>query len=169
MRIRHAACAAVLASLAVLPLASSAQAAPGDRDCADFATRELAQAAFDLDPSDPERLDADNDGLACEDRPSAPAGASTATTPGTAAVPGTTTTVPAPAGVVDAADAVTGRTPAGGVDTGFGPVAGDDAWSAAGAALIAGGALIGVGAFVARRRSNAGVDVTATPLSTVAT
>ncbi len=37
-----------------------------DRDCADFATQQEAQAAFDADPSDPERLDADGDGVACE-------------------------------------------------------------------------------------------------------
>ncbi|MFJ8746556.1 hypothetical protein ACIRL2_45345 [Embleya sp. NPDC127516] len=88
MSIRHVACAAVLASVAVLPTASFAWAAPVDRDCADFAAREPAQAPFDLDPSDPERLDADNDGLAGEDRPSALGGASTATTPDTVAAPG---------------------------------------------------------------------------------
>lgn len=38
----------------------------GDRDCPDFASRSEAQAVLDADPSDPERLDADNDGLACE-------------------------------------------------------------------------------------------------------
>ena len=37
-----------------------------DRDCADFATQQQAQTAFDADPSDPERLDADGDGVACE-------------------------------------------------------------------------------------------------------
>jgi len=37
-----------------------------DRDCADFATQQEAQTAFDADPSDPERLDADGDGVACE-------------------------------------------------------------------------------------------------------
>ena len=43
----------------------------GDRDldCADFASQEEAQAVFDRDPSDPNRLDADNDGIACEDYP----------------------------------------------------------------------------------------------------
>jgi micrococcal nuclease len=35
-----------------------------DRDCADFAGQAAAQAA--LVPGDPERLDADNDGIACE-------------------------------------------------------------------------------------------------------
>lgn len=37
-----------------------------DQDCADFATRAEAQAHFDVDPSDPDRLDSDNDGIACE-------------------------------------------------------------------------------------------------------
>jgi hypothetical protein len=43
--------------------------APGsaDRDCADFATQAEAQAVLMADPSDPERLDADDDGIACED------------------------------------------------------------------------------------------------------
>jgi hypothetical protein len=37
-----------------------------DRDCADFATKEEAQAVLDTDSADPHRLDADDDGLACE-------------------------------------------------------------------------------------------------------
>ena len=41
----------------------------GDLDCADFASQAEAQAEFDRDPSDPNRLDADNDGMACEDYP----------------------------------------------------------------------------------------------------
>src|SRR5215212_5079155 len=39
----------------------------GDLDCADFATREEAQAELDSDPSDPNGLDADDDGIACEE------------------------------------------------------------------------------------------------------
>jgi len=38
-----------------------------DRDCADFPTQAEAQAALMNDLSDPERLDADDDGIACED------------------------------------------------------------------------------------------------------
>jgi hypothetical protein len=38
----------------------------GDLDCADFPTRADAQAVYDLDPSDPNRLDANGDGQACE-------------------------------------------------------------------------------------------------------
>lgn len=39
----------------------------GDLDCADFATQPEAQAEFDADPSDPNGLDADDDGIACEE------------------------------------------------------------------------------------------------------
>lgn len=38
----------------------------GDLDCADFASQAEAQATFDADPSDPNGLDADDDGIACE-------------------------------------------------------------------------------------------------------
>jgi len=41
----------------------------GDLDCADFANQQQAQAEFDRDPSDPNRLDADNDDKACEEYP----------------------------------------------------------------------------------------------------
>jgi hypothetical protein len=39
----------------------------GDLDCADFATQAEAQAELDADPSDPNSLDADDDGEACEE------------------------------------------------------------------------------------------------------
>jgi hypothetical protein len=38
----------------------------GDLDCADLGSQEAAQAAFDADPSDPNGLDRDDDGYACE-------------------------------------------------------------------------------------------------------
>jgi hypothetical protein len=38
-----------------------------DLDCADFATQAEAQAKFDADPTDPNGLDADDDGRACEE------------------------------------------------------------------------------------------------------
>lgn len=41
--------------------------AQGDLDCADFATQQEAQAEYDADPSDPNGLDADSDGSACEE------------------------------------------------------------------------------------------------------
>ena len=46
---------------------TTAAVAAGDLDCADFATREEAQAALESDPSDPNGLDADDDGIACEE------------------------------------------------------------------------------------------------------
>jgi len=36
-----------------------------DLDCADFASQQDAQVVFDADPSDPNDLDADNDGVPC--------------------------------------------------------------------------------------------------------
>lgn len=38
----------------------------GDYDCSSFDTQEQAQAVLDNDPSDPHRLDGDDDGIACE-------------------------------------------------------------------------------------------------------
>lgn len=55
----------VVAFLAVN--AAPASAATTDYDCADFANQ--AEAEEYLLPGDPYRLDADNDGLACEDLP----------------------------------------------------------------------------------------------------
>lgn len=41
-------------------------AAQGDLNCADFGSWERAQATLDADPGDPNGLDRDNDGIACE-------------------------------------------------------------------------------------------------------
>jgi Excalibur calcium-binding domain len=41
-----------------------------DVDCDDFEYQEDAQAVLEEDPDDPNRLDADNDGVACEELPS---------------------------------------------------------------------------------------------------
>ena len=42
-------------------------------NCSDFRYQEDAQAVLDADPSDPNRLDGDNDGIACESLPHRPA------------------------------------------------------------------------------------------------
>ncbi len=55
---------AIVGGLAMI----AAPSALADYDCADFATQEEAQEQ--LLPGDPHRLDADNDGIACEDLPS---------------------------------------------------------------------------------------------------
>lgn len=54
-------------TLAALLLAAPAHAQQADRDCPDFASQAEAQAAFDAVAGDPERLDRDGDGIACED------------------------------------------------------------------------------------------------------
>jgi MYXO-CTERM domain-containing protein len=65
MRFRHALTVAVLTVAGTLPLAGAAYAQP-DRDCADFASQAEAQEALDGSVGDPERLDANDDGVACE-------------------------------------------------------------------------------------------------------
>ncbi|GAA3247568.1 excalibur calcium-binding domain-containing protein [Pseudonocardia petroleophila] len=64
MRLRTLTVSLVAAAAATLPLAGVALAQTGDRDCKDFSSQEEAQAA--LLPGDPERLDANDNGLACE-------------------------------------------------------------------------------------------------------
>jgi hypothetical protein len=55
---------------ATAPATGSGVRPGGDLDCKDFSTQEEAQAVLDADSSDPNRLDADNDGVACEALPS---------------------------------------------------------------------------------------------------
>jgi hypothetical protein len=45
-----------------------------DLDCDDFATQQEAQATYDADPTDPNGLDADGDGEACEENSGGGAG-----------------------------------------------------------------------------------------------
>ena len=58
---------ALIASFA-LPMAASAGSS-SDVDCPEL-TESEAQSIYDADPSDPNRLDADDDGLACEENES---------------------------------------------------------------------------------------------------
>ena len=51
---------------ATTPAAASDDDADDDRDCPDFATQAAAQAALAESPGDREQLDADDDGVACE-------------------------------------------------------------------------------------------------------
>ena len=48
-------------------LAGTTVAQTDQYDCASFGSQESAQAELERDPSDPSNLDADNDGIACED------------------------------------------------------------------------------------------------------
>jgi len=61
---------ALIALVVVLPTAASAQRR--DMDCADFSSQKSAQIFFLKHGGpryDPDRLDADHDGIACEDNP----------------------------------------------------------------------------------------------------
>lgn len=57
----------VLILTAGLSGAAAGTALAAERDCADFSSQAEAQAALENDPTDPEYLDANHDGVACED------------------------------------------------------------------------------------------------------
>lgn len=126
MRMRTLAASAVLAAGLGLPLSGVASAQSADRDCADFASQAQAQAA--LLPGDPERLDADHDGKACENQEYAGSASGAASEQGD--------------------DQVSAK-PVGGVEAGDGPVSGGaaDPLALVAGALVAGG----VGAVAVRR------------------
>ena len=70
-----------LLATSTLAIASPVHADHGiDLDCADFDTRAQAQAHLDAHPGDPDLLDADGDGLACETLPGGPSAPSPAAT-----------------------------------------------------------------------------------------
>jgi hypothetical protein len=63
----NATSASASSSASATPEASaSSPPAPAEMDCSDFSTQAAAQAALDMDPSDPQGLDEDGDGAACE-------------------------------------------------------------------------------------------------------
>jgi hypothetical protein len=64
MRVRSTAAAAVLTATVWLTLPGTASAV--DLDCADFPNQAAAQVVLTGDPTDPNDLDADEDGQACE-------------------------------------------------------------------------------------------------------
>jgi hypothetical protein len=65
-------CLVTLGVLAAASMPSPASARRGDRDCAYFSTQRAAQIFYLRHGGpryDPDRLDGDNDGVACEDNP----------------------------------------------------------------------------------------------------
>jgi hypothetical protein len=61
-----------VAVLAILAISSAPAAASRDKDCKDFPTQKAAQMFFLRHGGpryDPDRLDGDDDGIACEDNP----------------------------------------------------------------------------------------------------
>jgi Excalibur calcium-binding domain len=122
MRLRNIAVATVLAAGATLPLAGIANAQP-DRDCPDFSSQAEAQEALDSVPGDPERLDSDGDGIACESQFGEPTTTAAPTTTPASAPSASTTPAPAPS-----ASTTGGQVrvlPQGGIDTGDGSTVGE--------------------------------------------
>jgi hypothetical protein len=116
-----AAFAAGFALLAPVPTAFAQLAAPlaNNLDCPDFKYQEDAQAVLDADRTDPNKLDQDHDGIACESLPHR--GGPASTTPATSKPAPATTTA---AAAVPAKKPSTGHQvkvkPVGGVATGGG-------------------------------------------------
>ncbi len=73
-RLLYLAALAMLASLVLIPAAFGQVRGPsggdGTYNCDSFDTQEQAQAFYDADPSDPNELDTDGDGIPCEVAPS---------------------------------------------------------------------------------------------------
>lgn len=70
--VHNAAAVAAIATIALLIASLPAGAAASDKDCSDFPTQRAAQIFFLKHGGpryDPDRLDADDDGIACEDNP----------------------------------------------------------------------------------------------------
>ena len=65
---------------ALLTLGATGTANAADLNCGDFATQAEAQAVLVADPSDPNNLDGNDDGQACEDHTYAPAAAPSSAT-----------------------------------------------------------------------------------------
>ncbi|MFF4035530.1 hypothetical protein ACFYZ2_38320 [Streptomyces sviceus] len=139
MAIRITLTGAALAVLATAGPLTGVAHAQGDLDCADFRFQEDAQAEFDLDRSDPDRLDEDqgpDDGIACEALPRRDTAAVSVATP-----PPTPLFTP-----------LTTPLPTLGVQGGSGGSVGPAGFErAVGVALAVGGAGL-AGAYVVRRR-----------------
>ncbi|WP_410587317.1 excalibur calcium-binding domain-containing protein [Amycolatopsis sp. lyj-23] len=107
--------AAAVAGLALLgPVPFASAEFSGDKNCSDFQYQEEAQAVLDATPGDPNHLDRDKNGIACESLPHRPKASVTPTSekPATHTAPKTAAKKPA-----------TGQVkvkPVGGVATGGG-------------------------------------------------
>ncbi|GGQ86923.1 excalibur calcium-binding protein [Streptomyces pilosus] len=179
MRRRTGAMGTLIVLAAIVPLADQAHAQ--DLDCRDFTYQEDAQTFFDLNTSDPHRLDEDpgpDDGVACEalprrgltsstyrpapesSAPTRPASPSpTAASPTATAVPATTappSSAPATVRATSAAPASPASVaPTRGVEGGLGGSAdsGPSGWDLGVGATFVTGAVLAAGHLVKRRRS----------------
>jgi hypothetical protein len=126
--------------------ASPMAIAQGNKNCSDFTYQEEAQAVYNADPTDPNGLDADKDGIACESLPHRPASTPTATRTTTA------TPKPAPTTTKKPTGSQVKVKPAGGVATGGGDTPSDSGVFIALGGVVLVGAAAGT-VLVARRRA----------------
>ncbi|MEA5360012.1 excalibur calcium-binding domain-containing protein [Amycolatopsis sp., V23-08] len=122
-----AAAVAGLALLGPVSLASAQLATPltlADKNCGDFQYQEEAQAVLEATPGDPNNLDSDKDGIACETLPHRPVQNTTKPAPTSAQQPSTSTkTHTAPKSTTTKKASTGGQVkvkPVGGVATGGG-------------------------------------------------
>ena len=144
-----------LALLGPVPFASAAPLA-GDLNCKrDFKYQEDAQAVLDQDPSDPNNLDDDNDGIACESLPKR--GQQNTTTTPTSGNPSATRTHAVPKSTATKKPATGSQVkvkPVGGVATGGGePDSGAPAFLVLSGTLLAAAASGGMVLYLRRRPS----------------
>ncbi|MET8495484.1 excalibur calcium-binding protein [Streptomyces cellulosae] len=178
MRRRTGAIGTLIALAAIVPMADIAHAQ--DLDCSDFTYQEDAQTFFEMDRSDPHRLDEDpgpDDGIACEalprrgltsstfrpaptSRPPTPAPTPTPTRTATASPTrptATPTRTATPTATATASPAPTSAAPAPtrGVQGGLGGASTDGPtnWDLGIGATFVSGALLATGYVVRRRRS----------------
>jgi hypothetical protein len=142
-----------LAIASVTPLSGVAHAQ--DLDCASFRFQEDAQAEFNRDPSDPNRLDEDrgaDDGIACEVLPSrSSAGTVPPVSPSATAVPPVNPSAP----TLQRAAPVVPTVPSRGTRAGIGGASGpSDLTMGIGLTLAAGAAV--AGGYLTARRLNRG-------------
>lgn len=172
-RLRAVVVTGTLTAGVVLGFAGTASAQ--DLNCSDFGSQAEAQATLNADPSDPNRLDANNNGVACEAAfaGSGSGSASGSTGSGSAAGTGSSSDGQQSSSSTDSSNGSssssgpgsstgsdTGAAPTGGVETGAGGTAGSgpvDPGSVPGGlvALTVLGAGAAAGVAVARRRTGA--------------
>lgn len=118
--------AAGVTAVLCLPASASlpALAAARDLNCSDFSTQQEAQAAYDKDKSDPNHLDRDKDGIACESLPSGSVSPSTTRSPRTSSSPSTPTATSSPSTPAAGESSQVSQVPQGAADTGGGSMAG---------------------------------------------
>ncbi|MFF5922587.1 excalibur calcium-binding protein [Streptomyces flavochromogenes] len=146
-----------LAIVSVAPLSGVAHAQA--LDCRDFRFQEDAQAEFDRDPSDPNRLDEDqgpDDGIACEALPRRTSpGAVPLVAPSTPTVPPTTQSAPTVSPVTPSTSSVQQApvVPSRGTRAGIGGASGPSVLSVGIGLALAIGATVAGGYLTTRRRA----------------